>query len=36
MKRPSKNDAVTIFLLAFLAFGIVFTLVFMVELVWPK
>ena len=36
MNRPSTNDTITIFLLAFLAFGIVFTLIFMVELVWQK
>ena len=36
MNRSNTNDTVTIFLLAFLAFGIVFTLIFMVELVWPK
>ncbi len=36
MKRPSKNNTITIFLLAFLAFGIVFTLIFLVEFVWPK
>ena len=33
MKRPSTNDTIIIFLLAFLAFGIVFTLIFMVEFV---
>ena len=36
MKRPSTNEAIMIFLLAFLAFGIVLTLIFMIELVWPK
>jgi len=36
MNRPSTKEAITIFLLAFLVFGIVFTLIFMVELVWSK
>ena len=36
MSKPSQHDTIMIFLLAFLAFGIVFTLIFMVELVWAK
>lgn len=36
MNKPSQHDIITMFLLAFLAFGIVFTLIFMVELVWAK
>lgn len=36
MNKPKTRDIIMIFLLAFLAFGIVFTLIFMVELVWPK
>lgn len=36
MSRPSQHDTLMMFLLALLAFGIVFTLIFMVELVWAK
>lgn len=36
MNKPNTRDTIMIYLLAFLAFGIVFTLIFMVELVWPK
>lgn len=36
MNKPSKYETITMFLLALLAFGIVFTLIFMVELVWTK
>ena len=36
MSKPSQHDIIMMFLLAFLAFGIVFTIIFMVELVWVK
>ena len=36
MSKPSQHEIIMMFLLAFLAFGIVFTLIFMVELVWAK
>ena len=36
MNKPSQHDTLMMFLLALLAFGIVFTLIFMVELVWAK
>ena len=36
MSKPSQHDIIKMFLLAFLAFGIVFTLIFMIELVWAK
>ena len=36
MNKSGKDDTIMIFLIAFLAFGIMFTLIFMVELVWQK
>lgn len=36
MSKPSQHDIIMMFLLAFLAFGTAFTLIFMVELVWAK
>lgn len=36
MNKPSKYETIMMFLLSLLAFGIVFTIFFMVKCVWPK
>jgi len=36
MNRPSNKDTIMIFLLAFLAFAIVFTLIVLLEVIWMK